>query len=90
MTSGLKVHRLATPTIALMTNLAMICGTSLNTMIVDSSPKATTMTGVSRAVPDRKSDLRVEGEDTQSRSDSLFRKAVSDSTMGACLVIHER
>lgn len=89
ITSGLNVHKLATPTIALMTNLATICGTNLNTMMVDSSPKTTTVTGVSRAVPDRKSSLGAEG-DTQRRSESLLRKALSDSTTGVCLVIQER
>ena len=59
-------------------------------MIVESSPNVTTMTGVSRAVPDRKSDLSAEQEDTERRSESLFRKALSDSTRGACLVIQER
>ncbi len=74
---------------ALMTSLAKIRGTSLKTMMVDRRPKATTITGVSSAVPDRKLDLGVEGE-TQRRSESLLRKALSDSTMGACLVIQER
>ena len=83
------MHKLATPTIALMTNLATICGTNLNTMMVDSSPKTTTVTGVSRAVPDRKSSLGAEG-DTQRRSESWLRKALSDSTTGVCLVIQER
>ena len=59
-------------------------------MIVESNPNVTTMTGVSRAVPDRKSDLGAEWEDTKRRSESLFKKALSDSTMGACLVIQER
>lgn len=59
-------------------------------MIVESKPNVTTMTGVSRAVPDRKSDLGAGWEDTERRSESLFKKAVSDSTIGACLVIQER
>ena len=84
------MHKLATPTIRLMTSLASICGTTLNTMMVESSPNATTITGVSRAVPDLKSDLEAEGEDTERRSEPLFKKALSDSTMGACLVIQER
>ena len=88
ITSGLSVHKLATPTMALMTSLASIRGTSLKTMMVDRRPKATTITGVSSAVPDR-NDLGVEG-DTQRRSESLLKKALSDSTMGACLVIQER
>ena len=79
----------AIPTRALMTSLARICGTILNTMTVDRSPKATTMTGVSRAVPERRSDLGPE-EVTQRRSESLFKNALSDSTMGACSVIQER
>lgn len=58
-------------------------------MMVDRRPKATTITGVSSAVPDRKFDRGVEG-DTQRRSESLFKKALSDSTTGACLVIQER
>lgn len=90
ITSGLHVHRLATPTIALMTSLASICGTSLNTMMVESNPNVTTMTGVSRAVPDRKSDLGAEWEDTERRSESWFKKALSHSTTGVCLVIQER
>ena len=53
ITSGLNVHSAATPTIALITNLAEICGTILNTMIVESSPNATTMMGVSSALPAR-------------------------------------
>ena len=83
------MHTLATPTMALMTSLAITWGTSLNTMMVDNIPKATTMTGVSKAVPDRESDRGAEG-DTQRRSESLLRKALSDSTMGACSAIQER
>ena len=59
-------------------------------MIVESIPNATTMTGVSRAVPDRMSGLKGEGGDTERRSDSLFKKALSHSTMGACLKIQDR
>ena len=73
----------------LMTSLAKICGTSLNTIMVESSAKTTTITGVSRAVPDRRSDRRVE-VDTRTRSGSLFKKALSDSTMGACSAIQDR
>lgn len=46
-TSGLNVHADAIPTIALMTSLANIFGTTLNTMIVETREKATTMMGVS-------------------------------------------
>ena len=59
-------------------------------MIVESSAKVTTMTGVSRAVPDRKSDLGVEWEGTERRSESLFKKALSESTIGECSPIQVR
>lgn len=84
------MHKHAIPTIALMTSLASICGTNVKTMIVDSRANATTMVGVSRAVPDRKFDLGADWEDTERRSESSFKNAVSDATIGAYLVIQER
>ena len=50
MTSGRTVQMPATPTIAAITSLARSCGTSLNTMIVESRPNAITIVGVSRAL----------------------------------------
>ena len=103
ITSGLKVHSAATPTIALITNLAKNCGTSLNTMIVESSPNATTITGVSSALPARwlgyAAGRKVAfglgvglmgGAAMLRRSDGSSRNAVSEETIGACSASQER
>lgn len=91
MTSGLSVHSAAMPTIALMTSLASICGTTLNTMTVARRPKATTMTGVSSALPARRLMFGVGfSAEMLRRSDWCWRKAVSCSTIGAFLVIQLR
>lgn len=98
-TPGAIVPRVATPKTALITNRARIIGTTLNTIIVDTSVNATIKTGVSissrlRGPPDEpmscEYDTLLDDDDingvfrlTVIRSRSLRKKVVSCSTMGA-------
>jgi len=90
MTSGESVHKDAIPTMALMTNLPKICGTTLNTRIVESRAKATRTVGVSRAVPARELILVPADGEMARRSESLRRKADSCSSIGVCSEIQDR
>lgn len=98
-TPGAIVPSVATPKTALITNRARIIGTTLNTIIVDTSVNATIKTGVSissrlRGPLDEPMSCEYDallGDDehddlfglTAMRSRSLRKKVISCSTMGA-------